>query len=118
MSTFVLATGTVDPESEVKTREVGEDKKKVTNFRIATDPGWYTVDAWGDLGQQVPAPGTFVIVTGRLNTRSFEGDNGKVTLTSIVASSIQVPGIAAPQKQLQTNSVTPKAADLDPMFAD
>jgi hypothetical protein len=98
VSTFVVAVGTVD--GEVKVNQVGDQHKKVANFRIATNPGWYSVAAWEKLADQVPPAGTFIIVTGKLSGRSYDktvgGETVKIPVVEIVASTIEVIGGATP----------------------
>lgn len=101
MSTFVVLVGQVD--GEVKTASVGDQRKKVANFRVATNPGWYSVSAWESLADKVPAPGTNLVVTGRLSGRSYESDKyhdaegkpAKINVVEVVASTIE-PMTAAP----------------------
>lgn len=102
MSTFVVLSGTVD--GEVKINQVGDQKKKVANFRIATNPGWYSVAAWEQLADKVPVAGTHILVTGRLTGRSYDKTVGsetiKINVTEITASSIETIGAAAPADEL------------------
>lgn len=102
MSTFVVAVGTVD--GEVKVNQVGDQHKKVANFRIATNPGWYSVAAWELLADKVPAAGTQILVTGRLSGRSYDktvgGETVKIPVVEIVASTIETIGPAAPEEDM------------------
>lgn len=119
MSTFVIATGTID--SEIDSRQVGDDHKLKTSFRINTDPGWYTVVCWGDLGQKVPAQGSFVIVTGRLSGRSYQvdGEASKRSVVEINASNIEVPGqAAAPRPGARPASGPASVVNDSSMFDD
>jgi single-stranded DNA-binding protein len=94
VSTFVVATGTID--SEVKVNQVGDEHTPVANFRINANPGWFSAAAWRDLASKVPAQGTPVLITGKLSTRSYEKDGVKTYVTEIVASTIEVLGAVTP----------------------
>jgi single-stranded DNA-binding protein len=102
VSTFVVATGTLD--GEVRVNQVGTPPKSVANFRMATSPGWYSVAAWGALADQVPGPGVTFMVTGKLSGRTYESDRykdaegkpAKISTVEIVASTIEVIGGATP----------------------
>lgn len=102
MSTFVVASGRVD--GEIRTNKVGTPPKNVANFRIATNPGFFSVAAWEKLADQVPPAGVLVLVTGRLSSRSYDKDvNGtqvKMTVTEIVASSIETLGAAVAEPDM------------------
>ena len=106
MPTFAIVAGKID--GEVKTNVVGNEKTPVANFRVATEPGWYSVAAWRDLASKVPASGSYVVVTGKLSTRSYDKDGTKVWVTEIVASSIETVSVAGPAV----------AATTDDLFAD
>jgi single-stranded DNA-binding protein len=102
VSTFVVAVGTVD--GEVKVNQVGDQHKSVANFRIFTNPGWYSVAAWEGLASKVPPAGTNIIVQGKLSGRSYEktvgGETVKIPVVEIVASTIEVIGGATPAEDL------------------
>lgn len=116
MSSFVVLVGQVD--GEVKVNSVGDQNKKVANFRIATNPGWHSVSAWESLATQAAGlpVGATIIVQGRLSGRSYESDKyrdaeGKAakistveivasTIEVIVASTIEVIGAAVPTEDL------------------
>lgn len=121
MPTIVIVTGHID--SEVTSRQVGDDQKTVANFRVNDGKGWVSIDAWGELAAKVPPKGAFVIVQGRLQTRSYDKDvNGttvKMYATSVVASSIEVVGAQAPAPQQQAPAAPRTAAQADPdLFSD
>jgi single-stranded DNA-binding protein len=98
MPTFAMVAGKID--GEVKVNQVGDQKLPVANFRVATEPGWYSVAAWRELSAKVPAPGSYVIVTGKLSSRSYDKDGQKHVAVEVVASTIEVIGAAAPAEDL------------------
>lgn len=113
MPNQVLIWGHVDSDINERTTTTG---KPVADFRINDGKGWYTVTCWGDSipASQIPPRGSFVVVGGRLQNRSYEPADGgkKVTVTEITASTLTVPGAeesAAPRQP---------AASADPMFGD
>lgn len=98
MPTIVIVTGTIDSDVNVKTFPATAEKKagKLASFRVNDGKGWTSVDAWNEIADKVPAKGAFVIVQGRLSTRSYDKDGVKTYTTSVVASSIDAIGGAAP----------------------
>lgn len=88
--------GTID--SDITVRNVGQDNKKVAEFRINDGKTWITVVAWEGLAAKVEAlaKGTYLIVGGRQQTRSYEKDGQKRYATETVASTIDVIGAQAP----------------------
>ena len=98
MGNLVVLDGTVDSINEPRTTTGG---KPVTDFRINDGKGWFTVVCWEDLASQIPPVGAYVVVSGRLQTRSYEAANngGKRYVTEVVAATLTVVGqSAAPTK--------------------
>lgn len=94
----VILGGTIDNEPEIRATSGG---KSVASFRVNTGKGWFTVTAWEDLAKDLPSKGTYVLVDGRLSTRSYEDkDKRKVWVTEVVASSIETVGGDEPADDL------------------
>jgi len=89
--------GTVESEPKPEVFSIGEDKKK-GSFRLHDGKGWHTVILWEGLADKLPAPGQYVIVHGRTQTRSYEKQDGsKGYVTECVASTIETVGSAEPR---------------------
>lgn len=113
MPNTVLIWGTVDSDINRRTTPQG---KAVADFRINDGKGWQTVVCWEDLSSQIPARGEFVIVSGRLQTRSYEAqDGGKRYVTEIIASTLSTADSDEPAKS-PPGSVP--GADAGDLFAD
>jgi len=89
----VILSGPVDSDPEIRTTTT--NNKTVGSFRIDTGKGWFTITAWEDLAKDMPPKGTYVLVDGRLSTRSYDKDGTKVYVTEVVASTIEVVGAVA-----------------------
>ena len=98
----VILVGNMARDPELRTIPSGQS---VANFAVATNRVWQNQDgqqeeqadfhnivAWGklaELAQQYLAKGRKVMVVGRLQTRSWEGDDGKKNYrTEVVANDI------------------------------
>lgn len=91
MGNLVVLDGTVDSINEPRTTTGG---KPVTDFRINDGKGWFTVVCWEDLASQIPPVGAYVVVSGRLQTRSYEKDGSKRYITEVIAANLTVVGAA------------------------
>lgn len=78
----------------------------VANFSMAVnrkfkkqgqpDADFFNVVAWGKMGESVAnykKKGDIVAVVGRIETRSYEGKNGRVYVTEVIAEEIDFLGI-------------------------
>lgn len=90
MSTFAVISGTVDSDPVSRSTGTG---KTVADVRVDTGEGWFTVTLWEKLAETLPSKGDFVVVTGKLRTRSYENkDKQKVYVTEVNASTIDIIG--------------------------
>lgn len=83
---------------------------------------WFNVVAWGQLGQNAAASlskGTRVIVTGRLETRDYEKDGQKRTVTELVADALGPELRFATVQVERTERSTPRVDRApDPVYGD
>ena len=121
---YLIGRMTSDPE--FRTTPSGQE---VATLRIATNRVWndrasgqknestefHTVVVWSRLAQianQYLTKGSLVMIEGRLQTRSWEGQDGvKRYRTEIVAEGLQL----GPKKQGETHPVTERKEDLSPI---
>lgn len=66
------------------------------------------VDAWGDLASEVAdlPVGSYLEFNGRINTRSYEGNNGTVYVTSLVVMEILEVEVAEDKARRSSKSST------------
>ncbi len=129
-----IVMGNLTRDPELRTTPNGQS---VTSFAVATNRSWndasgerrdeveyHEVVAWGKLAELVSnylSKGRRVLVVGRLQTRSWDGQDGaKRQRTEIVASDItfvdragdnsQVPSSAGEESQERKPSAKPSAA--------
>lgn len=100
MGNLVVIDGTVDSINEPRTTTGG---KPVTDFRINDGKGWFTVVCWEDLASQIPPVGAYVVVSGRLQTRSYDKDGRKVYVTEVIAANLTVVGAGTPDAAAQAS---------------
>lgn len=122
----VFLIGRLAADPEVRTTQSGQ---QVVNFRIATNRVWknqsgekqeqvefHTVVAWGklaDIINQYLKRGGLVMIEGRLQTRSWTGqDNVKRYRTEIVAEGLQMGPRAATTSQNSNWSPTPQTQQV------
>lgn len=100
----VIQTGRLTKDPELKfTQGTGN---AVATFTIAVDrkfkkegqpkADFINVVAWGKIGENIAnykKKGDIVGVVGRLETRSYEGKNGRVYVTEVIAEEIDFLGI-------------------------
>lgn len=122
---------TRDPELRYTTSGRG-----VASFGLAVNRRWqqngewqeavsfFNVVAWGDLGENVAASltkGSRTIVTGRLEQRSWETDEGeKRTVTEIVADDIgpSLKWAQADVERISRDSNKSSTSQPDPVYGD
>ena len=115
----------------------------VCNFTVAIDRRFQSQQANGqnadfinciawrqsaDFLSQYAGKGTIVAVEGRIQTRSYDGQNGKVYVTEVVADSVQIisnrntqntsANNYAPNNQTFTPSVDPGYESMDDDFSN
>jgi len=98
----VVLVGRLTKDIELKK---ANNNSSVCNFTLAVDrvpkpqqPGVQTADfincvAWGqpaDFLANYARKGTIVSVDGRINTRNYDGQNGKVYVTEVRADAVQI----------------------------
>lgn len=126
-----IVLGNVTRDPEVRTTPTG---KSVASFSVATNRRWtssegqpqeqvefHNVVAWGKLAEicgQILYKGRKVLVSGRLQTRSWQGQDGtQRRTTEIVAdhlSAVGAPKSAGESQISQPTSSTPKKDEFKP----
>ena len=128
----VILVGNLGKDPELKYTPSGQS---VTNFTVATsrsykdksgewkeETEWHNVKAWGKTGESVAqylSKGRQVYVEGRIQTRTWEDNDGKKRyFTDIVADNIVLLGgrgeggsAGAPRSSSEARSSTPAAED-------
>lgn len=85
-----ILAGTVEAKPEPVIKTVND--KRVAEFRLYDGFGWHSVTVWGKDAEKCPKPGDYVLVQGRVQTRSYDKDGEKRYFTSTNANSIEFPG--------------------------
>jgi len=118
----VFLIGRIASDIELKTTQGGQS---VATLRVATNRTWkdkagqkqeeaqfHNTVIWGKQAESVAsylAKGSEIYIEGRLQTRSWEGPNGKRYITEIVAESVQFGAkaqrSAAPDKDLDEDGL-------------
>lgn len=130
----VMIIGNLGRDPEMRYTPSG---KPVTSFSVAVSRSfvkpegertevtdWFNVVAWGRLAEicsQYLTKGSMVYVEGRLETRSWEGDNGqKHFRTEVVASDVNIldrkgrPEESSSAEGLSDGELSPNAAADEP----
>jgi single-strand DNA-binding protein len=127
----IMVIGNVGTDPEMRYTPNGNP---VTSFRIATsrsytpqdgerrqDTEWFTVVAWNNLAEQVNqylSKGGHAYVEGRLQSRTFQGNDGQTRFTNeIVASRVIFLDRPGPGQQGGEGYSGGAAGDFDPAEA-
>jgi len=126
-----MVLGNATRDAELRTTPNG---KSVASFGVATNRRWsdretgetreevqfHEVVAWGKLGEiadMIVKKGTKVYVEGRLQTRSWEGqDGGKREKTEIIADNII--GLSSRAESASSSEYQPKSSDSSEAKSD
>lgn len=117
----VIMTGRLATDPELKTTTSGKD---VARFSLAVDRSYtkgedrkadfFTVIVWGAVArfvEQYFSKGSGIELRGRLETRSYEKDGNKRTVTEIIAEDVRFPvGGNKPQGDQTAEPKTASAA--------
>ncbi len=131
----VILVGNLARDPELRSTSSG---RSVASFAVATNRVWVDQDgeqqeqadfhnivAWAklaELADQYLSKGRRVMIVGRLQTRSWEGDDGKKNYkTEIVASEINFldgPGGDSPAPADEKSSAKKKSSSKEPQIED